>query len=155
MIALSLGLSSFGAVCTGDFSARGDVETAPDRHFHDDGGFKCWHKLVDADHANADHHDDEEEPHRSVHGAASGHALGFETFYVDTLGARGTAPLHDHDAEGAELGVISGSDTRYGFTQNVFEIKASGIDGLIAVCTMPLVVDEPSEIIAHARIYIT
>ena len=127
--------------------------------YHDNAGFTCTHELESHDH---DHH------HRAVHheGHHEGHhvgmeadELGFSAYYVDTLLADGTAPLHSPASDGAEVGVTIGvvsdeADPSYAFTQNVFEIKASGIDGLVAVCTMPLTLDAPTALSAAARVYV-
>jgi hypothetical protein len=74
---------------------------------------------------------------------------------VDTLGADGSAALHAHGSAGAEVGVMSGNETSHGlFGHNAYEIKATGIDGLVAVCTMPLVLEQTTALTAHATIYV-
>jgi len=148
-----------------DFSHH--VVTGPGLRYHDNGGHKCVHKLENWVHGSMSHRAVAQEGHISTGRAhishnmdetwpgAQGNELGFETYFVDTLGADGSAALHAHGSAGAEVGVMSGNETSHGlFGHNAYEIKATGIDGLVAVCTMPLVLEQTTALTAHATIYV-
>lgn len=80
--------------------------------------------------------------------------LGFETFYVDTLGADGTAGLHT--ISGARIGVHHAGSQKFGSVDDwMYELVAAGIDGLTMVCSQPFTPEEPTPIVAEARIYVS
>ena len=74
--------------------------------------------------------------------------LGFTSYYVDSLGADGSAPLHSGDSTGARIGleVVPGG-------RHAYALRAAGIDGLLVVCTRPVTLRAPS-VRAEATVYV-
>lgn len=74
--------------------------------------------------------------------------LGFNAYYVDTIGVNGLEPWHNI-GQGAFVGVEtlpSGGQA--------FALRADGVKGLVIVCSLPAVVSAPA-VEASARIYAT
>lgn len=135
------------------FAGAPEASLGTDAKYIDADGHRCAHQLressdptqrsvdsLDSETA-ADDPTDPDDPHEEA-----GPILGYDTFYVDTLGADGSAGLH---TDGAAIGVVDGvrgSDDGF-----AFELDASGIDGMTIVCSHPFTPEPPAPLLASAR----
>ena len=145
-----------------------NVATGRTWRYHDESGHRCTHELLRAPMQTTFAHHyglarrqverDGEINTTTVQPTddIAGNELGFQSFYADTLGADGSAALHSPCSNGSEVGVISSSYLvrDQGVVVNLFEIKAWGTDGLVAVCTHALELGAPTGLTAIADIYI-
>ena len=143
-----------------------NVVTGRTWRYHDESGHRCTHELLRAPmqttfahhygHAHRQVERDGEINTTTVQptDGIAGNELGFQSFYADTLGADGSAALHSPCSNGSEVGVISSSYLvrDQGVVVNLFEIKAWGTDGLVAVCTHALELGAPTGLTAIADI---
>ena len=121
-----------------------DVVRDSDARFRDHRGAKCAHELEGNDAPNS----------LEIMRVANETHLGFESFYVDTLGADGTAGLHT--IRGARIGIHHAGSHKLGSVDDwVYELDASGIDGLTMVCSQPYTPEAPTPVVAEARIYVS
>ena len=112
-----------------------DAVAVPNATYTDKLGYKCAHQLRPDRGA------------RTVYGAGERDTgdLGFVSYYVDSLGATGSAPLHT--ATGADIGVDDVAGRR------AFALRARGTDGFLFVCTRPVRLSAPS-LRAEATVYV-
>ena len=115
-----------------------DPLAAPNATYRDEDGFRCTHELRAQSGA----------PYVAGEGDASEGDLGFTTYYVDSLGANGSAPLHS--SAGAYIGVERAVDSTYAYA-----LRASGTDGYLFVCSKPVRLSAAASVCAEARVYVT
>lgn len=137
-----------GTIYQETFSNAPEASLAADARYTDPDGHKCAHMLEPSSLENQ----------RSI---CSKHSeeptgptiLGYDAFYVDTLGADGTAAMHTE--AGAKVGVVALGPSQRSTDGFVFELEASGIDGLTIVCSHPFTPDAPTPIVASTRVYVS
>ena len=137
-----------GTIYQETFANAPEASLAADARYTDPDGHKCAHMLEPSSLENQ----------RSI---CSKHSeeptgptiLGYDAFYVDTLGADGTAAMHTE--AGAKVGVVALGPSQRSTDGFVFELEASGIDGLTIVCSHPFTPDAPTPIVASTRVYIS
>ena len=146
-------IAILGMVHRETFAGAPKASLGEDAKYTDVDGYSCAHKLhessdptqrsVDSQDSDIPTEDpmDPDGPH-----VEAGPILGYDAFYVDTLGTDGSAALH---TDGAAIGVVGGvQGTDDGFA---FELNASGMDGMTIVCSHPFTPKPPRPLVASAR----
>lgn len=112
--------------------------------------------------ASCTHRLEEHDGMRTVSGGQDSGRLGFSTYYVNTLSPDGSADLHSCKNGGADIGVVSLTGSapegkKVGSApegDNVFALRARGIDGFTVVCAREVSVEASTEVRASLSLYV-
>lgn len=114
--------------------------------YRDRQGFRCAHELTPEAGARA----------IAEVGNLSTFDLGFSSYYVDSLGANGSAPLHA--GKNASSSAVTSAGAAIGVEEvdgrEVYALRGAGTDGYLFVCSRPLWVAAAVRARAEAVIYV-